>query len=130
MGLEDLVRVIQLLSNIPRTSNQHQRQQGYPVGSGAGTASILSSLFNLQPHRGSTATGARSDGAMLVAEDDDMLEVVQDTEPLQQPQGPPTSISRYVLWQPAKGSRKGGLNYSTRRGLPTLCYCHAHFALQ
>ncbi|KAF9906343.1 hypothetical protein EC991_000745 [Linnemannia zychae] len=98
VGLEDLLRVIHLLSNVPRTPNQHQRQQGqlpggYPVGSGTGTTTSPFSLFNSQAHRGSTTAGARNEGSAPVSEDEEMLEVVQDTEPPQQPQGPPTSIS-------------------------------------
>ncbi|KAG0274585.1 hypothetical protein BGZ95_009639 [Linnemannia exigua] len=99
IGLEDLLRVIHLLSSAPRAANQHQRQRqegqlpgGYPVGNG--TAASPFSLFNSQQTLpGSTTASARNDTTAPIDDDEEMLEVVQDTESSQQPQGPPTSIS-------------------------------------
>jgi len=109
MGLEDLLRVIHLLSSAPRTTNlrsQQRRQQeqghlpgGYPAGTGTAATSPFS-LFNaLQGTRSGSgsATSARTPGTTILDdEDEEMLEVVQDTDPSQPPQGAPTSIARYV----------------------------------
>ena len=107
MGLEDLLRVIHLLSSAPMTVNQRQQQAqgqlpgGYPTGTGAGAATSPFSLFNSQAVRaapGNTTTNAaRAAATEPHDEDEEMLEVEQNTEPRHQPQGPPTSISRYVI---------------------------------
>ncbi|KAF9545230.1 hypothetical protein EC957_011103, partial [Mortierella hygrophila] len=102
-GLEDLLRIIQLLSNAPMTVNQRQQQAqgqlpgGYPIGTGAGAATSSFSLSNSQATRsasGNTTTNvARAAATDSHDEDVEMLEVEPDTEPRQQSQGPPTSIS-------------------------------------
>lgn len=107
MGLEDLLRVIHLLSSAPMTVNQRQQQAqgqlpgGYPTGTGAGTATSPFSLFNSQAARsasGNTTTNAaRAAATEPHDEDEEMLDIEQDTEPHQQLQGPPTSISRYAI---------------------------------
>ncbi|KAG0286095.1 hypothetical protein BGZ96_009771 [Linnemannia gamsii] len=107
MGLEDLLRVIQLLSSAPLSSNQRGQQGqaqlqlpgGYPTGTGAGTPTSPFSLFNAQTTRsasGNTTTSAaaaRAASTELLEEDEEMLEIEQDTAPRQQLQDPPTSIS-------------------------------------
>ncbi|KAF9108754.1 hypothetical protein BGX29_007044 [Mortierella sp. GBA35] len=105
MSLEDLFRIIHLLSNAPRTPTQHthQRQQqqqqqgqlpgGYPAAGGASATSPFS-LFNSQTPRSASGTAAQTQNtAPLTNEDEEMLEVVQDTQPSQQPQSVPTSIA-------------------------------------
>lgn len=105
MGLEDLLRVIHLLSSAPMTVNHRQQQAqgqlpgGYPTGTGAGAATSPFSLFNPQATRsasGTTTTTARAPAAEPHDDDEEMLEFEQDSEsrPLQDP---PTSISRYVI---------------------------------
>ncbi|KAF9138730.1 hypothetical protein BG015_002274 [Linnemannia schmuckeri] len=103
VGLEDLLRVIQLLSSPPTTANQRQQQTqgqlpgGYPTGTVAGAATSPFSLFNSQATRSAsenaTTNTARASATELNNEDEEMLEVEQNTEPRQQSQGPPTSIS-------------------------------------
>ncbi|KAF9929791.1 hypothetical protein FBU30_001227 [Linnemannia zychae] len=105
VGLEDLLRVIQLLSNAPLSSNNHQRQQqgqgqlpgGYPLRSGSDSTVNPFNLFTSRPlpsnNRAATNAAASSNGATPIDEDEEMLDVVQETEPAQQPQGPTTSIA-------------------------------------
>lgn len=101
VGLEDLLRVIHLLSSAPMTVNHRQQQAqgqlpgGYPTGTGAGAATSPFSLFNPQATRsasGTTTTTARAPAAEPHDDDEEMLEFEQDSEsrPLQDP---PTSIS-------------------------------------
>ncbi|KAF8947614.1 hypothetical protein BGZ47_008506 [Haplosporangium gracile] len=102
VDLEDLLRVIQLLSSPPTTANQRQQQVqgqlpgGYPTGTVAGAATSPFSLFNSQAARSAsentTTNTARASVTELNNEDEEML-VEQDTEPRQQSQDPPTSIS-------------------------------------
>jgi hypothetical protein len=105
LGLEDLLRVIHLLSRAPLSSNQRQQQGqaqlpgGYPTGTGAGAHTSPFSLFNAQAARstsGNTTTSAAATSTEPLDEDEEMLEVERDTAPHQQTQGPPTSISRYT----------------------------------
>ncbi|KAG0061118.1 hypothetical protein BGZ90_003714, partial [Linnemannia elongata] len=101
VGLEDLLRVIHLLSSAPMTVNQRQQQAqgqlpgGYPTGTGAGTATSPFSLFNSQAARSASGNtnAARAAATEPHDEDEEMLDIEQDTEPHQQLQGPPTSIS-------------------------------------
>lgn len=134
MGLEDLLRVIHLLSSAPMTVNQRPQQAqgqlpgGYPTRTGTGAATSPFSLFNSQAARsasGNTTTNAaRAVAAEPHDHDEEMLEIEQDTEPRQQLQDPPTSISRYVIdrvrMKPKRTtqerSKQRGLNCSTGRG--------------
>lgn len=135
MGLEDLLRVIQLLSGAPLSSDQREQQGqaqlpgGYPTGTGAGTSTSPFSLFNAQAARSASGNTITSAAAARVAstepleEDEEMLEIEQDMAPRQQPQDPPTSISRYALdtsqneneeaKKDIRKEKQGGLSCST-----------------